>query len=85
MYFIFSGAVVNDAFKISVSCCSLLVCRNRIEFFMLTFCFKNLLNLIGLLFVDSNVIGKYRKFDFFFAVYMPFISFSLLNWLASPV
>ena len=33
MYFIFSGAVVNDAFKISVSRCSLLVCRNRIEFF----------------------------------------------------
>ena len=33
MYFIFSGAVVNDAFKISVACCSLLVCRNRIEFF----------------------------------------------------
>ena len=52
---------------------------------MLTFCLKNLLNLIGLFFVDSNVIGKYRKFDFFFAVYMPFISFSLLNWLASPV
>ena len=80
MYFMLSGAVVNGAFKISICSCPLLVCRNRIEFCMPNWCLTTLLNSLGIFFIDSNVIGKYRKFDFFLCSLYAFYFFFLLYW-----
>lgn len=75
----FSGAVVNDEFKISISGCSLLVYGNGIEFCMMTLYLTTLLNSLGIFYIDNNVFGKYRQFDFFLCSLYAFLFLVLLN------